>query len=139
MSTRQERFSRMVQEELSLLVDDLADPRVAETLFSITAVQVAPDLGSAKVYVTVAGGDAKAEKQLLAGLASAAPYLRRQLARAVQSKKACELHFYIDEAKERGDRVEQILRELAAEKPAAASSSAPEPADAPVKPEKDSS
>jgi ribosome-binding factor A len=114
---RTERFQRMVQEELSMLIDGLSDPRVAEAgLFTVTHVAVAPDLGSAKVYVTLEGGDEAAEQQLIKGLTSAAPYLRRELSRSIQSKKAPELHFYIDEAKERGDRVEAILKELAEEK-----------------------
>jgi ribosome-binding factor A len=113
MSTRVERFTRVVQEELSLLIDGLSDPRVADALFSITHVQVAPDLGSARVYITVTDGD---QKQVLKGLASAATYLRRELGKATQSKKTPELHFYIDEGKARGERVEQILRDLAEEK-----------------------
>jgi ribosome-binding factor A len=113
MSQRVERFQRMVHEELSLLVDGLSDPRLSEALFTINHVQLAPDLGSARVYITVKDGD---EKQVLKGLASAASFLRRELGRTLQSKKTPELHFYIDEAQERGDRVEQILREISEEK-----------------------
>ena len=76
-------------------------------------MHLAPDLGSARVYITVTEGD---EKQVLKGLASAANFLRRELGRTTQSKKTPELHFYLDEAKERGERVEQILRELSEEK-----------------------
>ena len=117
MSMRSERFSRMVQEELSLLLDGLADPRVAEAgLFSITAVEVSPDLGSARVYLTLEGGDEKAAQQLLKGLDSAKPFLRRELSRSLSAKKSPELHFYMDEAKERADRVEALLREISQEK-----------------------
>ena len=96
-----------------MLVDGLSDPRVADALVTINHVQLAPDLGSARVYITVKEGD---EKQVLKGLASAATYLRREIGRTMQSKKTPELHFYIDEAQERGDRVEQILREISEEK-----------------------
>jgi ribosome-binding factor A len=117
MSLRTERFQRMVAEELSLLIDGLSDPRVSEAgLFTVTHVTVSPDLGSAKVFVTLEEGDEKAEQTLLEGLMSAVPYLRRELSRSIQSKKAPDLHFYIDEAKERGDRVEALLKEIAEEK-----------------------
>jgi ribosome-binding factor A len=126
MSLRTERYQRMVQEELSLLIDGLSDPRVSEAgLFTVTHVAVAPDLGSAKVYVTLESGDEAAEQQLLEGLESAVPYLRRELSRSIQSKKAPDLHFYIDEAKERADRVEALLKEIAEEKVAARDTPSP--------------
>jgi ribosome-binding factor A len=117
MRERQERFARLVHEELSMLIDGVEDPRVAEAgILTITHVKVSADLGSARVYLRLGDATPGTEARVLAGLKKATGWLRHELARSIQAKKVPELHFYFDEAGAGADRVEQILKELAAEK-----------------------
>jgi len=133
---RAERFARSVQEELSTLLSSVKDRRVSEAgLLTITHVRVSNDLGVARVQIAVmpyGGGEIDMEQTaaLLEGLARAAPYLRRELGRSLQSKKIPELRFHFDETGERAERVEAILAEI---KAAAPSVPAPD-ADADVDP-----
>jgi len=113
VTQRQERFARLVHEELALLLSEVKDPRVADAgLVTITSVRVTADLGLARIGVALHGGDAAAEKALLAGLERSAGFLRSQLRDRLGSKKTPELRFDIDKGVDAADKVEQILREL---------------------------
>ena len=71
-----------VQRELSNIIrSEIKDPRISP-LTTVVAVEVAPDLKTAKAYISVLG-DEEAQKNTLAGLKSAEGYIRRELARSV--------------------------------------------------------
>lgn len=118
MKQRATRFAKMVQAEVSsILLDGLKDPRVQNAGFiTITHVTVSDDLGVARVMVTLHERDDQREKELIAGLTSARPFLQRELMRRLQSKKVPELRFVIDETEERAERVEALLKEIARER-----------------------
>jgi ribosome-binding factor A len=117
MSQRAEKFARMIQEELGGILADVKDPRVADAgLLTVTNVRVSNDLGTAHVLVALHEGDAAAKRRLLAGLASARPFVQRELARGIDAKKVPELRFSLDDTDERAARVEALLREIADEK-----------------------
>ncbi len=115
MKERAERFARMIHEELIGILPDLQDPRVVDVDITVTQVRVSGDLGSAHVLIRVDTTDEKKRKALLAGLAKAGPFLRRELARSFDAKKTPELRFSIDDTDARAERVEQLLREIADE------------------------
>jgi ribosome-binding factor A len=113
MNQRQERFARLVQEELALLLSEVKDPRVADAgLITITNVRVTADLGMARIGVSLHGGDPAKEKALLAGLERSAGFLRAQLRNRIDSKKTPELRFDIDRSADHADQVGRILSEL---------------------------
>ena len=76
-SNRIGRINEEIQKELASLIRNLKDPRVQETMISITHVQTTPDLRYAKVYVSFLQEDKAADA--LKGLQSASGYLRREL------------------------------------------------------------
>lgn len=81
---------RAVQTTLSR---GLNDPRV-RGLISITKVNVSPDLSQAVVEVSVLPEE-KADLTLK-GLTSAAPYIQRELAKAIRSRRQPRLIFKLD-------------------------------------------
>jgi ribosome-binding factor A len=113
---RAERFVRMIHEELVGILPDLQDPRVVEVDITVTQVRVSGDLGSAHVLIKVDTTDEKKRSALLKGLEAAQPFLRRQLAQALDAKKTPTVRFSIDDTDSRADRVEQLLDEIAAER-----------------------
>jgi ribosome-binding factor A len=113
MSQRQERFARLIQEELAGLMREVKDPRVADAgLITITHVRVTADLGLARVAVALHGGTPERERALAAGLERAAPFLRAELRRRLDSKKTPELRFEIDHGADAAARVGAILNQL---------------------------
>jgi ribosome-binding factor A len=118
MSDRALRFARLVQEELGELLARVKDPRVADAgLLTVTHVRVSDDLGVARVQVALHGADDDKRRALLKGLSSARSYLQGELGRRLRTKKVPELRFHFDDTDDRADRVEELLRQIAAEKP----------------------
>ncbi len=109
-NTRGERVAELIQQEISqLLIRGLKDPRIG--LLTITGAKVSPDLREAWVYYAV-HGEAKARHDAQEGLDAARGFIRREVGRAVRLRVTPELHFVFDEAIERGDRIEQLLRQV---------------------------
>jgi len=109
-SYRPEKIAEQILRELSqLLIFDIKDPRVATV--TITDVQVARDLSSAKVFFTVTNeaDDRKAAEQ---GLKKSAPYLRRQLSQVMRMRSVPDLRFFYDESIGYGQKIEALLRQV---------------------------
>jgi ribosome-binding factor A len=79
-------------------------------LATITAVQTSPELDHAKVYVTSLG-DEEERDEILTGLRSAAPFIRKQLGGRLHMRRIPELHFEADRVLSEALRIEQLLRE----------------------------
>ncbi len=91
------RLNGEVQRELSnILRDEIKDPRI-HPMTSISAVEVAPDLKSCKVYISVLGSKKEVE-DTIAGLKSAAGYVRRCLASSLNLRNTPEIRFISDQS-----------------------------------------
>ena len=128
MSRRTEKISAQLIAELArLLQQDVTDPRIG--LVTLTRVDVAPDLSHAVVYFSaldVDPDDEEATALLEAGLASAAPFLRRRAAQELPLKRMPELRFRYDPSLVLGSRTLAVLREVAVVEPDADDSSSDE-------------
>ncbi len=115
-SVKNTRINQEVLKELSVLIrNELKDPRI-HPMTSIVAVEVAPDLKTAKVYVSVLG-DEQAQKDTLKGLKSAAPFLRGQLARTLNLRNTPQLFFSVDQSIEYGVHMSKLIDEEIAKIP----------------------
>ena len=113
-SSRPERVGDQIRAEIAdLLARVVQDPGIG--FLTVTHVKVTPDLQQARVYYTTLG-DEKARKDSGRALERVAPFLRRQIGQRLRLKRVPELQFFFDETVERGDRIEQILQELSAER-----------------------
>ena len=88
------RVNNEVQRELSQIIRDLKDPRI-HPLTSVTAAEVAADLKSCKVYISVMAGDEE-RKDTMEGLRSAGGFIRRELAHTLNLRYTPELRFISD-------------------------------------------
>lgn len=107
MGLRQERLADQVRDLVAdcLSGGKMGDPRLQ--LISITAVKLTGDLQDATVYFRIM--DDKTEKEVLAGLKSAAGYFRTVLAKALDIRRAPELQFRFDKSIEHGSRIEKLI------------------------------
>jgi len=110
---RMRRVNELLRELIAAEVTRLKDPGLG--FLTITGVDTAPDLRSARVYYSVLG-DADQQEATRAALQRAAPHVRAEVAGQVRLKYVPELRFEPDEAIERGMRMEQLLRDLREER-----------------------
>jgi ribosome-binding factor A len=111
---RTRKIGELLQRELAGLIPrEVDDPRAAGV--TITAVDVAPDLSHAKVYVTHLAGAVQAGKAVVA-LNHAAGFLRHALVKRVVLRHIPELRFLYDESVERGDSIERLLAKARTER-----------------------
>jgi ribosome-binding factor A len=111
---RQQRVASLLFEELSILIGgELSDPRIS--LARVTRVEISKDLRNAKVFVSH-DDESVSRRELLAALAHAVPYMRGQLAERLGLRVVPELLVYYDDSPEKAARVDEILRQIAAER-----------------------
>lgn len=91
------RINEEVMHELSNIIrNEVKDPRI-NPLTSVVAVEVAPDLKTAKAYISVLGNE-ESVKDTLAGLKSSAGFIRRQLAHSINLRNTPEITFIMDQS-----------------------------------------
>src|SRR5437762_11411618 len=120
MAHRLQRVSDLIRAEVSdLLLRGIRDPRVTGFI-TVTSVEVANDLGEARVYVSVFGSEDEQVKALR-GLKSAQGYVRREVTRRAKLRSSPVIKFFLDRSIERGTKILALMRELGlAEEPTSA-------------------
>jgi ribosome-binding factor A len=109
---RADRVGDLVRRELSrLLLREIKDPRLGQVV--VTKVEMSPDLRHARIFFTGAPGVDHAEE--LAGLRSAAGFLRGLLGRSLRLRYAPELAFELDDSVDRSLHIAALLKQIAAE------------------------
>lgn len=112
---RQTKLNELLQQELSILIPGrTSDPRLEDV--NITRVETTQDMGTAKVYFTLADSADEAEsKQAIQGLEHAQGHLRSELAN-LGLRRLPRLVFARDKAFESGQRVFDLLDEISRER-----------------------
>ena len=109
-SNRIVRINEAIQKELSALLRTVKDPRVQDTMISITRVETTPDLRYTKVYVSFL--QEEKVKDAMAGLKSAAGYLRRELGRNLQLRHAPQIVWEQDDSITYGAKMLKLINSL---------------------------
>ena len=109
-SIRQQRIAAQIRTLLSeLLLRDLRDPRLDSV--TVTDVKVDRELQYADIYVAALGEDSRQE-EIMAGMASASGYLRRELGNRLRLRSTPQLHFHWDPLPAQAEQISQILESL---------------------------
>ena len=96
-SIKNTRINNEVQRVLANIIrGEIKDPRISP-LTSVVAVQVAPDLKTAKVWISTLG-DEQAQAETLAGLKSAEGYIKNCLAKEINLRNTPQLTFVMDQS-----------------------------------------
>ena len=111
MATKRiDRINEEIQKEMASLLRTVKDPRVQDTMISITRVETTPDLRYTKVYVSFLQEDRA--KDALTGLKSAAGYLRRELGRNLQLRYAPQIVWEQDDSIVYGAKMLKLINSL---------------------------
>lgn len=106
---RTDRVAAQMRRDLGTLVHE-AVRELGLPSVSVSDVEVTRDLAHAKVFVTALMSEKSVEA--VKGLQENAKEIRYQLAQAMKLRHVPELHFHYDDSVDRGERIDQLLRDL---------------------------
>jgi ribosome-binding factor A len=111
-STRQQKFSRLIQKELSEVFQRDRRGIVGNNMITIADVRVSPDLGVAKIFISMML--AKDKIKTLETLNLHKKEIRKELGEKIrkQVRVIPELVFIVDEVEENAQRIEDLIKNL---------------------------
>lgn len=110
------KAAEAIREVVSMaILTEIRDPRVQNV--TVTGVEVAPDMRSAKVSVSVMGDEGK-QQLCLRGLSNSAGFLQAKIAKRIDTRYTPRLTFELDLGVKRSLEVGRILHDLAVERQA---------------------
>jgi ribosome-binding factor A len=116
MSRRLLKAAEAIREVVSMaILTEVRDPRVKNV--TVTSVEVAPDMKSAQVNVSIMG-DEKQQNLSLSGLRNSAGFLQKKIADRIDMRYTPRLSFVIDKGAKNALEVHRILSEVLPKPPA---------------------
>lgn len=111
-STRQQKFSRLIQKELGEIFQKDMSNAFGKSFITITDVEMSPDLGLAKVYLSLMLSENP--KETLENIRLRKSEIRKHLGNRIgkQVRIIPELVFYLDETLDQASRIDSILSKL---------------------------
>ncbi|WP_026651882.1 30S ribosome-binding factor RbfA [Butyrivibrio proteoclasticus] len=111
-SNKNKRINGEVMKVISEAIRYSKDPRISP-MTSVMEVEVAPDLKTCKVWVTVMGNE-EDRVRTAEGLKSASGYIRSTLAKELNMRYTPEIRFIMDDSIEYAINMSKIIDEVAA-------------------------
>lgn len=110
-SKRQERIQKLLQQELSVIFQRELGTITQKAMVSVTKVYVTPDLGQAKVYLSLFATSDK--ESLMEDIVKHTSVIRGKLGTKIrhQLRVIPELQFYEDDSLDYIDRIDTLLNE----------------------------
>jgi len=108
-STRQKKISALIQKEMSIIFQ-LKTNEFSNKLISVTIVRTAPDLSSAKIYLSIFPEENK--NTVFEKIKNSKNSLRFELGNKIknQVRKIPDLQFFIDDSLDYVERIDNLLK-----------------------------
>ena len=107
MSRRTLKAGEAIRQVVGMaILTDIQDPRVSDV--TVVRVEVAGDMRTAKVHVSVMG-DEKKQKLCLKGLQSAAGFLQAKVAKGIDTRYTPHLEFVLDQGVKNQLKISRLL------------------------------
>ena len=112
VSKRQQKFARLIQKDLSHIIQKNKMGIFANSFVTVADVRMSPDLGIAKVYLSMLL--VKDKDQMLEKVNIHKNEIRRELGLMIgkQVRKIPGLIFYVDEVEEQAARMDKLIDNL---------------------------
>ncbi len=105
---RVDKIDSMLMRELSVIISqEINDPKIGFP--TVTEVDVAPDLNTAKVYVSFLGKNYK-KRDGLEALRRAKGHIKTELSKRIKLRKIPDLTFIVDDTLDKAQRIEDIIK-----------------------------
>ncbi|MCF0212324.1 MAG: ribosome-binding factor A [Bacteroidales bacterium] len=111
-TTRQQKISRLIQQDLSDIFVKEMKPVLGQSLISVTAVRVTPDLSIARIYCSIFPIGGVTVDQVMACIRTNTADLRRRLGmrEGKQLRIIPSLEFFIDDTLDYKEHIEELLK-----------------------------
>ena len=116
--SRGNRLAGEFQKEISSVISGKLRNKFPElsAIISVTEADVAPDLKSAKIYLSIFDTNEEKSKNSFQIIKNNAGYIRHELSQVMHLRTVPELRFLTDESMEYGAKIDKILNGLDIEK-----------------------
>ena len=110
-TTRQQKVSRLLQKELGEYFQRQGSGLTGGKMVTVTVVRISPDLGLAKVYLSIFPGD-KSDEAIQA-ISDRAGMVRSTMGNKLrnQLRHIPEFAFFLDDSLDYIDRIEDLLKD----------------------------
>jgi ribosome-binding factor A len=110
-TTRQHKVSRLLQKELGDYFQKNGSKITGGKMVTVTVVRISPDLGVAKVYLSIFPGEGL--EDALQAIVDKAGLIRRVMGKRLrhQLRHIPEFVFYLDDSLDYIDRIENLLND----------------------------
>lgn len=111
-STRQLKFARLIQKEISDIFQRDKRGMLDNAFITVAEVRMSPDLGVAKIYISMML--AKDKEAILEKINNRKGEIRKELGDKIrkQVRVIPELIFYLDEVEENAQRMDSLIKNL---------------------------
>ena len=111
-SKRQLKFSKMIQKDLGDIFHHEVQDLIGKAFITVTLVRMSPDLGVAKVYLSMMMVEDK--QKLIDHIIERKGYIRKLLSARIGKKARVipELMFFLDDSMEYSENIDRILKNL---------------------------
>jgi ribosome-binding factor A len=109
-SIRQEKINALLQQELGSIFQRGMKDHFGGLFISVTVVRVSPDMGSAKVYLSIM--DKVDRAQVVKEMNERTRFIRKLLGERVgkQLRRTPELFFFLDDSLDYAQQINQLLK-----------------------------
>lgn len=110
-SKRQQKFSRLIQKDISEIIQRDKMGIFSRSFVTVAAVKMSPDLSMARIYLSML---TEGREEMLRKIDLHKSEIRRELGNRIgkQVRIVPELFFYMDELEERASRLDKIIDSL---------------------------
>ncbi len=111
---RGERLASQFREEIYSVISRQLRNRYSQlsAIISVTQADVAPDLKTAKIYVSIFDTDEARKQESFEILKQNAGFIRHELAKVLHLRTVPELSFILDGSMEYGAKIDKIIETL---------------------------
>ena len=112
--TRGERLSGEFKKEISSVISNQLRNQFPQlsAIISVTEADVAPDLKSAKIYISIFDTNEEKAKNSFEIIKQNAGFIRHELSQVMHIRTVPELRFHLDESMQYGAKIDKILNSL---------------------------
>jgi ribosome-binding factor A len=109
-SNRLRKVTALLQQDIAEVLREIAQTRFKGLLLTVSGVRVSPDLGYARVYISVFPSDKG--KEVIDWIQKEKSYIKDQVVRKLKGglRQMPDLEFYLDDSLDYKDNIERLLK-----------------------------